>query len=106
MKLKLHQCAIIEGGTVEDKGQPWVISYWDVPNQGHAVDLAAVRNVFLDDKEAADRIAKRYDGVPEMAFVLSREQYNDVKRQAAKNEERYQTMLKEIDFYEGAYSPS
>lgn len=80
--MSITQEIILAGGTVDDQGQAYGISYWHIPN-GTSYHHAVVCKCFINDKEAADRIALKYDSSPEMAIVLTRVQLDEIKIQIA-----------------------
>ena len=78
--MSIQQEVIAAGGSTRDKGQSWIISYWHVPG-GYNYVAAEARTCFIDDKAVADSIAERYRGAPEMAFIISREDYEKARQQ-------------------------
>lgn len=78
--MTITQEILLAGGTVDDQGQAYAISYWHIPN-GTDYDSAVACKCFIDDKEAADRIALSYDPPPEMAVVITRAQIEQIQMQ-------------------------
>lgn len=81
--MTITQEILLAGGTVDDQGQAYAISYWHIPN-GTDYDHAIAHKCFIDDKEVADKIASSYDPPPEMAVVLTRAQIDEVQLQMKK----------------------
>ena len=86
--MNITQEIIAAGGSVQDQGQAWIISYWYVPG-GYDYASAQACNAFIDDKAAADRIVARYEYPAEMAFLISREQFNQVRDQIQESSSIY-----------------
>ncbi len=73
---------MLQGLKQTDDGEPWIVSYWYIPGGWDYVNAQACV-AFFDSEELARRVAAEYDMVPEMAFAMSREQYEKGKKVAA-----------------------
>lgn len=64
-----------------DNGEAWVVSYWHLPGGYDAVHARAVY-AFFENEDDAQAWTTKYANPPEMAVLMTRQQYEEAKRNA------------------------
>lgn len=82
-----------------------VVSLWNIPG-GYDYSNARVLCQCFPNEVLAKEFEKRWDQVPEMAVMMTVEEYLEIKKKSAEHAVRYNAMMQEAEETAAAYRAS